>query len=363
MKMVILGAGASFDSIFNHEYNGDLLKWCPPLGKDLFSYKPLCNELLRHYPGAESFRSEISYSNDIEELFQNKYALAHGPNGANLLLQIVNVQFYLQELFSEISYKYVNFGPSNYDTLIRQAYDYYLKTGEDVLFVTFNYDTLLEKSFEKILGKPIKDIRDYIRYPIKIIKPHGSCNWVKRISVGENAGPINMKGILKFLYDETNMNSVLNTIDSSNEDYVIFDSRIIEYRIDKNFVFPQLLIPLKHKDDFILPVDHKEVLEKALGKVDDILIIGWKANEQSFHKLMQEKIYSNSLKVKIVCGNDKTITSRLYGLNIVECKYFSEPLFKDNDLILKDGTPISGTFSSYMQNTSKSDDHKFFKNV
>lgn len=361
MKMVILGAGASYDSIFNHNYDGDLLRWCPPLGKDLFSYKPLCNELLNTYPGAESFRSEVNYCKDIEELFQDKYTLAHEANGVNILLQIINVQYYLQHLFSEISKKYVGFGPSNYDTLIRQAQDYHIKTGEEVLFVTFNYDTLLEKSFEKILKIPIKDVRDYIAYPIKIIKPHGSCNWMKRINIDKNAGPIHMNGIADFLYDMTNIASVMNAIASSNEDFVLFDQPIIDYRHEKYFAFPQLLIPLKAKDDFILPVDHLETLKKGLEKVNDILIIGWKANEESFYNFMKENTYSTSLRVKIVCGEDKTVASRLRGLNIEDYNYFSEPVYQDDDVLVKDGQPISGTFSSYMQNTSKSDDHKFFK--
>lgn len=361
MKMVILGAGASYDCIFNHDYDGDLLKWCPPLGRNLFSYNSLCSEILRMYPGAESFRSEISHCIDIEEVFQKKYALAHNPNGAKLLLQIVNVQFYLQHLFSEISKNYIDFGPSNYEILMRQAYDYYLETGEDVVFVTFNYDTLLEKSFEKILGIKIKDVSDYIKYPIKIIKPHGSCNWLKRVSVGQSAGPIHMNGVSAFLYDENNMNLVLNAIGSSNEDYVLFDSPISQYEVNNRFAFPQLLIPLKDKDDFILPVGHKEALKKALEKVNDILIIGWKANEKSFHNFIKENTYHNSLRFVIVCCEDKTVQSRLRGLNIEECINFTEPLYIDDDVLLKDNQPLCGTFSSYMQNTTQRDDHKFFK--
>ncbi len=45
----------------------------------------------------------------------------------------------------------------------------------------FNYDTLLEKAYEHIIS-PIQEIDDYLKNEaIQIIKPHGSCNWVKVI--------------------------------------------------------------------------------------------------------------------------------------------------------------------------------------
>ena len=78
----------------------------------------------------------------------------------------------------QISNNYRNVGLSNYDVLVQKAYEYATNKKENVFFVSFNYDTLLENALSKLYfgdGRKI-DIGDYIKFPLKIIKPHGSCN-------------------------------------------------------------------------------------------------------------------------------------------------------------------------------------------
>ena len=77
----------------------------------------------------------------------------------------------------KISNEYFEEGLSNYDILMDQAYEYTISKSTDVCIVTFYYDTLLDKSFERVYNSKIKSVDDYLAQRIKILKVHGSCNW------------------------------------------------------------------------------------------------------------------------------------------------------------------------------------------
>ncbi len=84
-------------------------------------------------------------------------------------------------MFINISNNYYGAGTNAYNVLINAALKHYERTNEPTCFNTFNYDTLLEKAYEHIIS-PIQEIDDYLKNEaIQIIKPHGSCNWVKVI--------------------------------------------------------------------------------------------------------------------------------------------------------------------------------------
>ena len=258
MKMVILGAGASFDSIIIPEKsNSDKINWRPPLGKQLFDFRPEFDNILKKFPGAESFRSEINICKDIEELFQTKYELSQKSNGAGLFMKIINVQFYLQDLFHNISQEYVDFGPSNYDILISRANDYFIKTKKQVLFVTFNYDTLLEKSIEKVCNTTFNNINDYTKHYLKVIKPHSSCNWFKRIRMDDNIifSLIKEKGLSKYMYDNINAtcNNKLWRVDNgSSGAFHHFDDQFKSYGKMDTLRRAQVLEILNDKDIKVL---------------------------------------------------------------------------------------------------------------
>jgi hypothetical protein len=66
---------------------------------------------------------------------------------------------------------------------------------------------------------------------------------------------------------------------------------------------PELAIPLQTKQDFAFPKTHHAALEELLETVDRILIIGWRATDTPFLKLLKK-----GLKLKpygmIVTGTD-----------------------------------------------------------
>lgn len=253
MKIVILGAGASFDSInkFHEPNNADVLMWKPPLGNDIFGSRSNFREIYNKYPGSSNLSHAISASADVEEYFQQKWDLAIKHQDKYTLANIISVQYCLQELFYTISENYSNdVGSSNYHILVQQAYDYHLATGEDVVFITFNYDLLLEYavlSFFNEGGEINEDF--YTKYPIKIFKPHGSCNWFKASYKYSKYELLKIKPKLEDILDNLEegilvSNCPLIKVNSTSGNNPIFSFG--EDRSNSNKIkhsFPQILIP------------------------------------------------------------------------------------------------------------------------
>src|SRR5258708_3942654 len=102
MKMVVLGAGASYDSLFEI-FNTDLEeKWRPPLATQLFEPRPEFREILLQYLGMKMLYSELNTVDDIEDYFQNKFNFASLTNSNELFCALSGVQFALQDLMFRI---------------------------------------------------------------------------------------------------------------------------------------------------------------------------------------------------------------------------------------------------------------------
>jgi hypothetical protein len=70
---------------------------------------------------------------------------------------------------------------------------------------------------------------------------------------------------------------------------------------------PQLLLPFKSKDDFIMPPEHEVLLEHFLPTVDEILVLGWKGTEAKFQHLLGKKLGHNPIKITAITKGDETI--------------------------------------------------------
>ena len=265
--------------------------------------------------------------------------------------------------------------------MLNQAFEYSKSKNEDVIFVTFNYDLLLEYSLRKVYpdnGKSSGDLllEEYTKFPLKIYKMHGSCNWFRKIKPGfikgRDFGPANFIYRNQPLYDE---------LKSFLEDDVIV--RNDSTRIFGNFgdeiehFFPELLIPFRSKDSFILPEFQKKSLEENISKVDSILIIGWKGNEESFLELMKEKLKDKSIEIFSVNGENVQIQDNLRkhlpkaSFTLFSSNYEVPPNLGNS--IYEEYTIPSmiavktnyrfkkGGFSSYMLRTEKKMEQSFFK--
>ncbi len=303
-KLIILGAGASFDFSFDEKL---LPVDRPPLTNNLFNDE--YDDILKLYPGANIFASEILQAGNVETFFQEQWEIIRNHYDPDLLNKIINTQYYLQHLFNQISDKCSNNKRNNYTTLISLISKYQVRSGKQVLITSFNYDTLLEQSIESVLGYNYKSIDDYIdgKKKLLLFKPHGSCNWVRNFNDYKvNFNDKTNKYFSENLYRQTT--SYADIFKQLEADVKIIKNPPLTNNDGQNPRFlPQLLIPFTDKDEFIMPKRHCTHLEHNLENIDEILIIGWKGTENAFKELLNSKIGEKKIKVTVANKNDKSI--------------------------------------------------------
>src|SRR5258705_2738838 len=281
MKAVIFGAGASFDSVYeyyepmNPFHNSsdkptmdEIIgyyksisdyQFKSPLTKDLFSPKPEFKKILDKYPGAKSLASMIFERDKVEKCLEELKIKIENHRNDQLLAKFINIQFYLRELFGNVSAFYNQVGYSNYEALVNYAHDYSRATDEDVIFISFNYDLLLEQAVERVTLRKIKNIDDYINGHIKIFKPHGSCNWFRLISQAAahlNTG-VAVLSLSDYLLNNIDKYSLIKPqldeqilLGNWNEADIFVDGNVKKYKM------PQIAVPLLSKTDFLMPSNH-----------------------------------------------------------------------------------------------------------
>ena len=137
--------------------------------------------------------------------------------------------------------------------------------------------------------------------------------------------------------------------------------------------FPQLLLPFKSKDDFILPESHKKYLIDKLNEVNDILIIGWKGTEENFLNLLRDRIGNKyePIKTLVVNGIDRSITkslkkalpnSTIQFFDLIFAKTIWDNTILPYNLATKERNLFhnTGSFSSYTLNVIEKKFKNFF---
>ncbi|HEX6573862.1 MAG TPA: hypothetical protein VF042_02735 [Gemmatimonadaceae bacterium] len=186
--MVVFGAGASFDSVSSTPLpaGNDLQEFGVdrevtsrlPLANQLFKPIPIFSRSLDRFPQAsplfpvlEKSAASIGIEARLEE-YQ-----AESKTHRHRIVQLASLRFYLREIIEHAQDRWLKYQRSrlNHITLIDEIECG--RRGEDVLFVTFNYDTLIETALE-VMGMKIETMSDYVAaHPYKIIKLHGSTDW------------------------------------------------------------------------------------------------------------------------------------------------------------------------------------------
>jgi hypothetical protein len=287
--VIILGAGASHDYFsFEHGNFHDAGK--PPLANELVYPEKLNAKIAGRYPDVNDLLADVvtpvmNKEKSLEEALKNikDNFGAHDHRKK----QLIAFQFYLRDLFAEISSKCHPF--NNYKILYNKIRDH---NNGQACIATFNYDTLLERSIGNI---GYGEHSSYIKNPIKIIKLHGSHDWAY---IGD-------KKRKKLLFqDITDSYQYLTTypehMDKLHARQDVYPYHISELgKEDDLFQFPAIAIPLPEKQDFICPERHVEILKAELINVDKILIIGWRAGDPYLIELMENTV-SKDIPVHIV---------------------------------------------------------------
>lgn len=297
---VILGAGASNDVADENSPLKNKGLFRPPLVRDLFATNqhPEYSEIMRKYQGAcllaPHLASRVSSGEISIEQELKRYAEHTRPN---LYQAFKHIPPYLRDLLMKASIDYIDY-PSNY---IKLAIELLEENPHEVLFITLNYDTLLEQAL-RLLNSDIYNFHDIYSYNTpsrsgNIVKLHGSINWLRLIP--GSAGKTWEQAILTF--------NVLDKYDGSN---IIIDlpSDLPSISIDKHRVYPLLSAPLAGKDssNIVCPESHLEFAAEFLKECGKFLIIGSSGLDDDLLSLLNENVVHHSKQMlHIVDINEK----------------------------------------------------------
>ncbi len=304
--LVVVGAGASYDYTFEQKAINK-----PPLAMELFDDRYA--KTISNFNGAENLCPQILHAKDIEEYFQQQWNKIIQTYNPLLLNKIMDVQFYLHYLFRSISLSQLDFRKNNYTAFFQALEDDLIKKGEleKALVVSFNYDSILEKSITKSLGYRFDSLDDYVNTDNKLLlfKPHGSWDWIKKIDPAfcqslHHSGQPTMASLHKHIYEK--QVSLAKLSDNLAEETTVIDSNMWD-----NYYFPQLLIPYKQKDAFVMPEKHAILLNTFLTQVEKIIIIGWKGAEGQFKKMLSDALGHKSVKLTYVTAGDTTVEKEI----------------------------------------------------
>ena len=310
MLMVVFGAGASYDS--NPAYSASDF---PPItpsvdAPSLSDRMPLANQLfenrlefdrdMRNFPQFRPILPLLLPNQDgisIERVLQRlQDEAAEHPRRYR---QLAAVRYYLQVMLSRCEQRWSEKSPggiSNQISLLDQI-ERWRKPDEQVCIVTFNYDLMLETALST-LDVEIETLSDYIASDTyKLIKLHGSVNWGREVKGSAGLLQKDAWSIVHTLIDNADSLDI-----SRNYQLVDQVDHTPIHSYDEGVLFPAIAIPVETKVDYECPDEHLEVLRTSIPDVDKLLVVGWRAAEIPFLKLLAENL-KEPVRGLVVAGN------------------------------------------------------------
>jgi hypothetical protein len=279
MLLVIVGAGASFDSAQGEPRHGD---YRPPLAKDLFAAEPLYVETLSRFPRATPIvalvRQAVAGGASVESVLEGlRDEVGTYPLRRQHLL---GVQFYLRSLLGQCSTEWsrIHGGVTNYTQLVDIVEMVRVQHSQSVMYVNFNYDTLLEQAIESAGLASYDSMDSYVTGNVQVVKVHGSVNWGERVVCDD----------FERLRHVT-ATQICDLVDrwTATGEYHISGASIDDQEAADGIYVPAIAIPTQTKSDFACPKGHITALRKALSNVDGLIAIGWRGAENQFLGLLR----------------------------------------------------------------------------
>lgn len=284
--MVILGAGASYDSVPDSDIDDYARQQQPPLARGLFETRPTFNEAAAGWEVQElvsHLRGSLRNEKDIEQELEGIAKLA--PKHSPYREQLMAMRYYLRDVIHDCCHWHAQAdGITNYSGLVGRI-DASRWAGRTV-FVTFNYDTLLEQTLLKHKPYPV-DEDWYLRPPFPVIKPHGSVTWGRATAWDaprdSHTRALAQVAIQKARKQETPVPFTHTFVFSDNltslPPGLSYDGR--------RLAVPAIAVPTQAKDiaTFEAPDEQMKLLEETIPRIRRMLIIGWRANEHHFLNL------------------------------------------------------------------------------
>jgi SIR2-like domain len=294
MLMVVFGAGASFDSAPSRKPIARTIRgYRPPLADNLFDgreeFRTALNTYWQIQPIVPYLRDRGTRS--LEEVLQELYE--NTENHPQRSRQMMALRFYIRDVIDKCSMGWLKDvdGVTNQKTLVDQILEW---PSERTLFVTFNYDELIEDALLG-LGFRAQCFEDYITRlsQFALYKLHGSIRWARLV---KPSAPISQSELI----DEA-----MNHNPHEKTGFRIYDNPAAT-TIDDWLAIPAITVPVYKKSSFECPVDHLNNLVDYLPRVDKILAIGWRAKEAHFMSLLTQHL--RHLRAIWVVSNDDANT-------------------------------------------------------
>jgi hypothetical protein len=294
LLLIIVGAGASYDSIPSRVSGSSRFEdFRLPLADALFEPREMFEEIQRAVPQvlqiASSLLERVTHE-PVEDVL-GRYAdqVTVYPQRHK---QLAAVRFYIQGVIDLCERGWYRDRPvaTNLMALIDLA-ESFRRDGERPLFVTFNYDRLIENALEN-RGQSFASMTDYIRPEgFQLFKLHGSVDWARRIESMEigrfHGGPWE---IAKQICDE------ITTLPPAGN--IEIWSGFPSSNLAGSPAVPAIAIPVKEKSTFECPNEHINALRSALPQVTTVLTIGWRGAERHFLQLLRQHI---TQPLEVIC--------------------------------------------------------------
>jgi len=299
---IILGAGASHSQNIDPEPL-DRQEFRPPLTQGIFSRSRSFGAILHKYPLAETIASDINRrlkqnkpGEGLEQILRSyEERLSKGEDSA-ITRQFLQVPLYLNELFGEVSQHFTH-KPDEYNTLVNQVLDH----TERILFLTLNYDTILEIPLSRIFAVDFSKPSHYISdSKWMLVKLHGSVNWYRGFNSYQMASNDESQ------YFENLKNQKLPLSLSDNYMMVAIPGHQHKF-IGNSPTYPAITIPVDGKYETSCP---PEILEKAksfLKECENFLIIGTSGSDRDLLDLLKENAKGGNT---LIVGREEENTKR-----------------------------------------------------
>lgn len=321
--MYVFGAGASANCLFgNGKSQLQQSSLRPPLGNELFASR--FDAMIMKYPGLKNILPKFeSRGNDIEAILEDDWKALMAGKNIQLAAQHMQLQFFLQELFEVISKTYAEqYYRYSLPSLFVQNLFNKKQPDKKPVIVSFNYDTILENAIESHLKIKFSHTDHYVKpetdTPFMFFKPHGSWNWgwafdkVKTKEAGNDIPGWLYKNDIspaevyyKWLGDGMLVSDGWGH-EARNHPHAI--GKLTPNKNKINVIektgqyFPALLLPYRDKDEFVMPYQHQIRLELVLPNIEELVLIGWKGNENLFNSKIKSR--ADSLKRIIIANPD-----------------------------------------------------------
>ncbi len=287
----IFGAGASYG------YTEQINALRPPIVSDLFSdYNPIVKRVIqlpkhRFILNQRNFLASAlsSYDNDLEKYLSFLYNRNDEDDLFTLLL------LYLQDIYS-LSSANIEVEQNNYHSLILQLSTLCGKSPWSCL--TFNYDTILEQSYEhtgRNRARKFNNFDSYVNQNPKILKMHGSINFYFRFTEKSQSQKRTDKDIFGFMMNKkseiTNSHFVHTLTDKpgfhNTSERKNFGSSQIEH-ID-TYNFPLMMVPIHgtKKPENLFFEEMINEAKKEIEKSSLVIAIGYNFGDELFMNEMK----------------------------------------------------------------------------